>query len=1056
MKNNMKKLYITKTTRRPATPRKLRGAVANGSASIIQIAQTPTEAIKTEGHIHSNYSELERLGVADGYVTIRTAPAEGDGYKVDKTKAVYADTAGEAKSANVLRSADYKTGESGAEINEAGDAEVGGLTVRDALKVDGDATANTVTATDNVVTPQLTTPNFIPGGLTGYGAGIYADDAGLTYGEFDYIVARRGMTLTELTIEEINSVGGGIIASKAHGVVDKVDNGSTGAVTIWLKDDNQFVAGDLVRYEHYDYTNNVRRWAWVKVITSNAASKTIVLNRNDFTADMALPQAGDKLVQMGHATNADRQGFVYITTDGVQCYDGVYTTSLAGKCRGVFGNLTGITDNGKALSGYGVWTDKLYIGTGKTAGATFAEITSKFDVVEGSLTSMQQSVTSLQTGGGRNLLLKTNQGVANWSATTNATYKPNITALDTDGVSGVLFDYPNGNISPSYESYDFALRKEVIKAGHTYTLSGAFNASYADSSHQGQKLVLYLATKDGKSHLIGWTLTPKPISGEWVSFTLTFTATATGATAEGVHYVRFAPQDADKGALSSIAFRNLKLEEGDVATAWTAAPEDYVDGEIVEVQTSISEVVQTVDSISTRVEEVNTTLDGKINSNTSQITQTKNAISTEVSERKSGDATLQSSINQTASSISLRLSQMSLSNINRAIGTENAIKITSDFGNKENKTKRLYDVSGITKGDIITLSFLLRIKGIIFGTNGVISLQLSGEYGYRGLPLKITQATLDVLTPDADGYYTLRYQSTSTQITTDVDASVVGYLYFQLDYIDADATATESVIEVSQLKIELGDTATAWTARTSDMDEALADTGIDISHKQIKATADNFKILNNLGAVTMEVDADGNLTSNAVLVRNTDPTTAEATPYLTTINLATGYLNTYYPLASNNGNNNLALQIGWDEGTESVFRFYNKEGVMAWKAGSQASLIDTTQSSQVVISPIDMYKCASTTQESATAEIKTTKSLTATRLYQKVEQVDGATTTKYYTDVNCTKAVTGYLTDAGLPAIFATNQITGTTYTRQLFVVTNGDASIPMIVKWTSNDISVN
>lgn len=856
----MKKLYSTKTTRRPATPRNLRGAVANGSSSIIQITQAPTESIKNEGHTHSNYSELERLGVADGYVTIRTAPAEGDGYKVDKTKAVYADT---AKIANVLRSADFKPGESGAEIDEAGDAEVGGLLVRDALEVTGDATATTVTATDNVVTPQLTTPNFIPGGLTGEGAGIYTN-AGLTYGEFDYIVARRGMTLTELTIEEINSVGGGIIASKAHGVVDKVDNGSSGAVTIWLKDVNQFVAGDLVRYEHYDYATGVRRWAWVKVISSNTASLTIVLNRTDFTSEMTLPQAGDKLVQMGHATNAARQGFVYITTDGVQCYDGVNTTSLAGKCRGVFGDLTGIVDNGTALSGYGVWTDKLYIGTGKTAGATFADITSKFEVVEGRLTSMQQSVTNLGT--------------------------------------------------------------------------------------------------------------------------------------------------------------------------------------------EVSTIEQTVDSISTRVEEVN----GKTDSNTTKITQNASAITTEVSARKSGDATLQSSINQTASSISLRLSQMSLSNINRAIGTENAVRITSDFGNKENKAKRLYDVSGISKGDIITLSLLLRIKGITFGTNGVISLQLSGEYGYRGFPAKISQATLDALTPDADGYYTFRYQSTSTQITTDVDALVVGYLYFRFDYIDADATADNSVIEVSQLKIELGETATAWTARTGDMDEALADTGIDISHKQIKATADNFKILNNTGAVTMEVDADGNLTSNAVLVRNTDPTTAEATPYLTTINLATGYLNTYYPLATNNGNNNLALQIGWDEGTQSVFRFYSKEGVMAWKAGSQASLIDTTQSSQVVISPIDMYKCASTNQESASAEIKTTKSLTATRLYQKVEQSGGTTTTKYYTDVNCTKAVTGYLTDAGLPAIFATNQITGTTYTRQLLAVTNGVASMPLIVKWTSNDATIN
>lgn len=183
------------------------------------------------------------------------------------------------------------------------------------------------------------------------------------------------------------------------------------------------------------------------------------------------------MVQMGHESDTARQGFVYITTSGVQCYDGVNTTSLVGKCRGVFGDLTGITDNGKSLSGYGVWTDTLYIGTGKTAYQTFTDlydlleltdtdladyktqVESRFDVVAGSLTSLQKSVTSLQTGGGRNLLLKSNQGIANWSATTNAAYKPLIRALDTDGASGVLFDYPNGNVSPTYESYDFQLRQ---------------------------------------------------------------------------------------------------------------------------------------------------------------------------------------------------------------------------------------------------------------------------------------------------------------------------------------------------------------------------------------------------------------------------------------------------------------------------------------------------------------------------------------------------------------------------------------------------------------------
>lgn len=970
-------------------------------------------------------------------------------------------------------------------LSVIGNAEVEMLTVRGDATVDGTAKANAVTADEIVTTPKLTTPTFRPGGLTGEGAGIYTDEGGLTHGEFDFIVARRGLTLSELTIEEINSVDGGIIASKGHGIVEKVAVSATGTTAlITLKDVNQFVDGDYVRYAHYDYTNGIYRWAWVKVVSSSAASRTISVDLASFTAEMSLPEEGDTLVQMGHESDTARQGFVYITTSGVQCYDGVNTTSLVGKCRGVFGDLTGITDNGKSLSGYGVWTDTLYIGTGKTAYQTFTDlydlweltdtdladyktqVESRFDVVAGSLTSLQKSVTSLQTGGGRNLLLKTNQGSANWSATTNATYKPLIRALDTDGVSGVLFDYPNGNVSPTYESYDFQLRKELIKAGRTYTLSGSLKASFADSSHQGKGLVLYLATKDGKSHLIGWgAITPTPISGDWVSFTLTFKATATGATADGDHYVRFCPQEADRGALSSIAFRNLKLEEGDTATAWSAAPEDYVDGEITAVKSTMTEITQTVDGISARVEEVNTTLDGKIGQNKSAITATSTAITQEVTARKEGDAALTSTIEQTTSKISLRLSQMGLSNVNLARGTDKAFIRDSDFGNIENKTMTMYDVSGIATGDRVTLTALVRFKDITFGDGGAITFQLSGAYGYRGFPLRITEQYLSEhgVTPDTDGYRNLRIQATSTPITTEVTSATVGNVQMRLDYIDGSDGA---VIEISQLKLELGDTATAWTARTDNLDEALSDTGIDISNRLITATADNFKVLNNNGAVTMEVDAMGNLTSNAVLVRNQDTATAQATPYLTTINLATGYIRLYYPLAQRNANDNAALEIGWDEASQSVFRFFNKEGVMAWKAGSQASLIDTAGDSVTTITPIELYKCKATNNAAAKAEIKTSASLTATRFYKKVVQTSGATQTTYYSNSACTTALSGFFTDPGRPYAMATpidtpsdlTPIVGTgaKYSRVLYTINDGVMSeVSEIVAWEDNSMNI-
>lgn len=1140
----MKKTYKTLTVRRPATPRNSgNGAVSrvSGGASVTSASVAGTQRqCDCDGHHHDNLSELKRLGIDDGYVTVRSTSDEGDGYIIDKSKAGYADSAGFANFAEIADHAEtaeiadnakhaesaynldedspvrdqflskvaddeaagritfkkgakygtFAAGKSGAQIDADGNAEFDSITVHGDAAVGGDATvagkvgANDVEAASSIVTPRMTTPDYRTGGMTGEGAGIYTDDAGLTHGEFDYIIARRGLTLTELTIEEIRSVGAGFVASKGACEVEAVQEFAGVGYIVTLKDVNRFVIGDFVRYARYDYTNGTYRQAWVKVRGSNTQARTVRLLASDFTDGMSAPGPGDILVQMGHATDTTRQGFVYITTGGVQCFDGVNTTSLVGKCRGVFGDLTGITDNGKALSGYGVWTDTLYIGTGKTAYATFAElyasvaatdsalaaykteVESRFDVVNGSLTSIQKSVTSLQTGAGRNLLLKTNHGVTGWHATTNATYQPIIVADKSEG-GAVLFNYPNGNISPTWESYDYALRPELIVEGRTYTLSGEIKAGNADN----MKLAMYIATTSGSSILTsGATMRQPLVSGEWVKFSEKLTAIKSGTKNSG-EMVRFAPQQADKGRLTYISFRNLKLEEGEVATAYSAAPEDYVDGEITAVKSTMTEVKQSVDSISARVEEVNTNLDGKISANTTKINQTASAITSEVSARTEGDAALSTQITQTATGISLKLSQMALSNINHAIGTETPFVATSDFGNKENKGKKLYDVTGIAKGDILTLSMLLRFKGLIWGTGAFIEFMLSDIYGYRGFYIKITEQYLATngITPDADGYYKLRVLGTSTAITTEVASTETGDIRMRLDFIDAGADG--GVIEISQLKLELGNTATVWTSRTGDLDEALEDTGIDISRRLINATADNFKIRNNRGVVTMEVDEYGNLTSNAVLVRNLDASTAQYTPYLTTINLSNGYIQLYYPLDYDNGNDNLSLQIGWDEESGSVFRFFGKDGTMAWKAGSQASLIDTSLSTETTITPVNMYKCKATTLAKASAEIKTTSSLPATRLYKKVVQTMGTTTTTYYSDAQCLQAADGYYAEAGLPGLMASEEIQPITpsgrspeipvspgktiYSRCLYKITAGTRGIGQIVKWTEEDLLV-
>lgn len=927
----------------------------------------------------------------------------------------------------------YVSGETGARIDESGNAEFGGMTARKDVAVGGnitakgDATAKQLTATDHIVAPRFSTPDYRSGGLSGEGAAVYSDDEGLTHAEFDLIIARRGLTLTTLTIEEVRSVGGGFVASKGDAEVEKVETyyGDAGDLryVIRLKDVNKFVVNDLVRYARYDHTNNSYRWAWVPVRGCDTANRIINLWETDFTDGMTVPQQGDILVQMGNAADTSRQGFVYITPEGVQCFDGVNSPSLVGKCRGVFGDLSGITDGGKALSGFGVWTDNLYIGTGKTAYETFAElynsiaatdstlaiyqteVNSRFDVVDGALLSVQKSVTSLQSGGGRNLLLQTNQGVAGWFFTNGNVGDVEISERTESNAKGVLFLY-NETATPSWEVIMFQLRPEKIVSGATYTLS--FDVMELNSAG-GVTMKLDICDTAAKNSLLSSraAFPQATIAEEWVTFSVSFTASASG-TATGAQRIYLAIDSAYNGAWNGLTFRNLKLEEGEVATAYSPAPEDYVDSELSAVRSSITAIEQTTDSISARVEEVNTSLNGKISSNTSKITQNSSAITTEVTARTEGDAALASSIEQTASNISLKLSQMALSNINHAYGTETPFVMTSGFANIANQTVKLFDVTGLATGDKVSLSYTVRIKGIVWDENAFINTQFSTMYGWVGGNLRITGQYLidNGIEADEEGYYTIHCQATGITIgknytggsdaVVDAVPSDVGYVYMRLDYISADET-TGAVIEVSKLKVEIGTAVTEWTARTGDLEDALIDTGINISEKKITVTANQFEVRNNNGDVTASVDNAGRLTSNTFIAK-------EGTYKRTTINENfNGFGRWYYP-----DSDIPCIEIGWDESQSSFIRVYDKDGNMAWKLDTSLAFNNPTNN---VWAEKELYSLG-LDYDGAVTMVKIPGALTMQTYYS----INRAGRTRVYTEIRedfdyTTYGITGYFTD---------------------------------------------
>lgn len=140
--------------------------------------------------------------------------------------------------------------------------------------------------------------------------------------------------------------------------------------------------------------------------------------------------------------------------------------------------------------------------------------------------------------------------------------------------------------------------------------------------------------------------------------------------------------------------------------------------------------------------------------------------------------------------------------------------------------------------------------------------------------------------------------------------------------------------------------------------------------------------------------------------------------------------------------------MGWDEMSQSLFRFYKKDGSMAWKAGAEAYLIDTTESTETVISPVDLYKCDSGTEADARNEIKKMSSLATTRLYKKTVQSNGSVSVTYYSDASCSITASGFYTDGGLPEMAFSELGESSTACRRLYTITDGSMGLAQFVSW--------
>lgn len=184
-------------------------------------------------------------------------------------------------------------------------------------------------------------------GLLGSGAAIQIDRNGSSHAEFDFLTVRRKAVFKELSIEEVTHAGGQIIVSPASMVCSEVEDvGDAYRCYFESEDDdgasvyNQFVPGDQARCQTFNMWGN--RYYWRLVVETGR--NYIDLSKTDADTGSDIPQAGDRIVQLGNRNDTTRQAAQIISCFGENSpsyvmYNGINSYSLAGK------NITGIIYN---------------------------------------------------------------------------------------------------------------------------------------------------------------------------------------------------------------------------------------------------------------------------------------------------------------------------------------------------------------------------------------------------------------------------------------------------------------------------------------------------------------------------------------------------------------------------------------------------------------------------------------------------------------------------------------------------------------------------------------
>ena len=414
--------------------------------------------------------------------------------------------------------------------------------------------------------------NFRSGIVGGTSWGIYQDANGNWVVEADKFKARQDLEVNNLVINQIIARGGMIIESAAQMEVTQVLETEDGYVCYFDQHNgtvaNLFHVDDVAYCNRFTPENSEFKFYKRRVIAVSVDNITLTKD-TDFNGE-GIPDKGDVIVQYGNYTDTSRQyAKVHdVIGGGYERYlEGLDSVNADGKEYYFTGKQDGQNPRwfiGYKDRNYAEWRDgNLYIkgNIDMTAGSSLQNVEE--------FKNLEDKVDNIQIGG-RNLLTNTKGFTDDWRGDG---------ILQPGTYQGFNVYYQDGSTTTSY--WEIRYQSIVIMPSTEYTLS-----FYAKGSGELRTFVFpntdatILAT-NGDPEFVGqvrgdgrceYTLT-----SEWKRYFITFRTTD--------DTTKIAPDGTNKTVLFRVVAGHneayicgAKLEQGNVPTDWSPAPEDSDSG----------------------------------------------------------------------------------------------------------------------------------------------------------------------------------------------------------------------------------------------------------------------------------------------------------------------------------------------------------------------------------------------------------------------------------------------------------------------------------------------